>query len=263
MKPAISVEKVCRIFDAFRTKASLGITELAERTSLLPSDVHRLLRSLECFGYVVQDEDTRKYRLGLELLKLGHLVHQRIELREVARPFMRHLSEAAQATANLAVFDPHDLEVIFIEQVDSPNEVQIRLRIGRRVPAHATAVGKVLLAHLDRATVRRVLKKHGMQKLTCHTITDPATLDQELDAVMERGVAADHEEALLGACCIAAAVRDHRGNAVAALSISMMASHLGRDDEPRLVALVRHAAREISAALGAESPPSRRSPERH
>src|SRR5262249_31315741 len=105
MKPATSIEKVCRIFHAFRSRSAMGITEVAEKTNLLCSDVHRIMRSLQHFGFVAQNPRTKKYELGLELLKLGHLVHERTQLCEVARPFMRLLSESALATANLAVFD--------------------------------------------------------------------------------------------------------------------------------------------------------------
>ena len=113
---------------------------------LLPSDAHRIVTSLKRFGYLGQDPQTKKYRLGLELFKLGHLVHQRIELRETARPFLLRLSEATEATATLAIFDHQGMEIIFVEQVDSPSQVQIKLRIGSRTSPHATSVGKVLTA---------------------------------------------------------------------------------------------------------------------
>jgi DNA-binding IclR family transcriptional regulator len=183
-------------------------------------------------------------------LKLGHLVHERIELREVARPFLRRLSDLAQTTANLAIFDAHELEVIFVEQVDSPAELQIRLRVGKRITPHATAVGKVLLAHLKSATLERVLKKHGMRRLTPHTIPDPKRLQAELQAVRRQGYAIDNEEAVLGAYCIAAPVRNHEGLVTAAVSISMMMIHSGRHGERRLAGLVTAAANDVSRALG-------------
>lgn len=228
---------------------------MAELTGLLPSDVHRILRSLQVFGYIEQDE-TKKYRLGLELLKLGHLVHQRIELREVARPFMRHLSEVAQATVNLAVFDAHELEIIFVEQIDSPAELQIRLRIGASVAPHATGVGKVLLAHMDRQTAMKVIEKSGLPKRTRYTITDIAKFEREIDAVRSQGYALDREESVAGAFCIAAPVRSHNGEVVASISVSMMAAHLAATEEPRLIAAVRAAAASISAGLGYAATPT-------
>jgi DNA-binding IclR family transcriptional regulator len=251
MKPATSIEKVCRIFAAFRAKPAMGITQVSDETGLLPSDVHRILRSLQAFGYIKQDE-AKKYSLGLELLKLGHLVHERIELREVARPFLRHLSELAQATVNLAVFDPHDFEVVFIEQIDSPAEMQLRLRIGAAPAAHATGVGKVLLSHLDRETAMKVIRKSGLPKRTKYTITNIDELKREFEAVRSQGYALDREEAAIGACCIAAPVRDHRGEVVAAVSVSIMASRSASSDESRLIAAVQATAANISALLGHE-----------
>jgi len=257
MKPATSIEKVCRIFDAFRSKPALGITETAEKTGLLPSDVHRILASLRNFGYIEQDQ-SKKYRLGLELLKLGHLVHQRIELREVARPFMRHLSEVVEATVNLAVFDPHDLEMMFIEQVDSPPET-IGLRIGALVAPHATAVGKLLLAHLDKNTALAVIAKSGLPRQTRFTICDLSKLECELGSIRSQQYALDREEALVGARCIAAPVRDFSGEVVAALSISITAAHSALNGEARLIAAVQTAAANISARLGYDDMAARQS----
>lgn len=229
----------------------MGITEIAGQTGLSPSDVHRVVSSLKSFGYMQQNPRTRKYQLGLELLKLGHLVHERLDLRELARPFMRRLSEAAQATANLAILDLHETEVIFIEQVDSPREIQITLRVGARIYyPHATSVGKVLVAHLDKTTALRVLKKRGMRKSTKNTIASLTEFWREMETVRLQGYATDREESCLGAYCIGAPVRNHAGDVVAALSVSMMAAHLARDDEPRVVALVKETAAGISKALG-------------
>jgi DNA-binding IclR family transcriptional regulator len=230
----------------------MGVTELADSTGLCASDAHRILRSLEQFGYIQQDHDTKKYRLGLELLKLGHVVHEQLELRQVARPCLRHLSEAARATANLAILDEHDLEVVFVDQVDSPEELQIRLRVGKRVPAHGTAVGKALLANTDSETVRRLLDCHGMPRLTRDTITDRSEFEAVLDHVRKSGFATDHGEGSPGAWCIGAPVFDHTGRVVAAVSVSMMAAHLGYHDEPRVIGLVKATAADISAALGYE-----------
>ncbi len=253
MKPATSIEKVCRVLEAFRSRPEMGIRDIAGATGLLPSDAHRIMRSLECFGYISQDAETRKYRLGLEVLKLGHLVYQRIELREVARPFLRRLSESVRATANLAIFDPNDMEVVFVEQIDSPDEVQIRLRIGSRASPHATAVGKVLAAYLHRSTARRLLKKDGMPRKTRNTITDLARLEKEFETIRAEGFAADREEAVVGAFCIGAPVRDHTGRVVAAISISMMAARVALSEERRLIHLVKQAAARISEALGCET----------
>jgi DNA-binding IclR family transcriptional regulator len=249
MKPATSIEKVCKVLGSFRTRPWLGVTQAAAITGLLPSDVHRILKSLQVYGFIEQDEHTRRYRLGLELLKLGHLVHARMELGEIARPFIRQLAETADATVNLAVFDPLDLEVVFVQQINSPNEVHIRWRIGHPTPPHATGVGKVLLAHLDRETISRLIERHGLERRTRNTITDRHRLDQELEKVFREGHAWDREEAAEGACCIAMPVHEQTGEVVAAVSLSMSSSRMAEHAESHLVSLLGRTAQRISEAL--------------
>jgi DNA-binding IclR family transcriptional regulator len=250
MKPATTIDKVYRVLTAFSIRPSLGVTEVAEITHLLKSDVHRILKSLEPYGFIEQDVQTRRYRLGLELLKLGHLVHGRLYLNEIARPFLRHLSEMAEAAASLAVYDPVDQEMVFVEQIDSPTEVQIRWRIGRRAAAHATALGKTLLAYLDSAHARSVIQRCGLPKRTQYTITDEAELERELARIREAGYAVDREEAVLGACCVAAPVRDHSCRVVAAISVSMVANRLEYLREREVSTLVRSTAGRIASMLG-------------
>jgi DNA-binding IclR family transcriptional regulator len=115
---------------------------------------------------------------------------------------------------------------------------------------HATALGKILLAYLDPEAAHKVIQKCGLPRQTRHTITDPAELDRELASIREAGYAVDREEAVLGACCIAAPVRDHKCQVVAAISVSMLAVRLEHLRERDVAAIVRTAAARISAALG-------------
>jgi DNA-binding IclR family transcriptional regulator len=160
------------------------------------------------------------------------------------------LSETAGATANLAIFDPLDHGVVFIEQVDCPTQAQIGWRIGHSAFPHATAVGKTLLAHLEEATTRDAVEKNGLVRRTRFTITEAAALVTELDKVRQAGFAVDHEESVLGACCIGAPVRDQGGSVVAAVSVSMSTLRLRQLHENDVVGLVKSTARKISSALG-------------
>jgi DNA-binding IclR family transcriptional regulator len=250
MRPATTIVKVCHVLEAFRDHPSLGITEVAAKTGLLPSDVHRILGSLACFGYIEQDGETKKYHLGLELLKLGNTVLQRIEVREIGRPLLRGLSEKAGGTASMAIFDKKNLEIIWVEQIDSPDEVQIKFRIGARVSAHSTGVGKTITAFLEPALARQVLKKEGLRKWTSHTIADMASLEREFAKIRAQGYALDREEAVEGACCMAAPVFDHSGAMVAAISVSMLAGRFNRWNETGLAAIVKTTAAKFSKALG-------------
>ncbi|MFN7992405.1 MAG: IclR family transcriptional regulator [Bryobacteraceae bacterium] len=260
MKPATTITKVCRVLDVFRDKPSLALTELAHETGLLPSDVHRILHSLEPYGYIEQDPSSKKYHLGLHVLKLGYTVLQRLELREIGRPLLRHLSEEIEATVNLAVIDRRELEIIFVEQVDSPTEWQLKPRIGARAAPHCTALGKVLTAFVDRSLARRILKKNGMPKCTDQTIVTAAAFEKELERVREQGYGVDREEGVEGACCMAAPIRDHTGAVVAAVSASMMSSHFYRWNEARLASVMKSAAARLSASLGYDPASETRTP---
>jgi IclR family transcriptional regulator, KDG regulon repressor len=250
MKPSTSIHKVSLVLGSFNSRPSMGITELARNTRLLPSDVHRIATSLKHFGYLDQNPQTKQYRLGLELLRLGHLVHERIKIPEVARPFLFRLSESTDATANLAILDAQAGQIIFVDQVDCPREVQIKLRMGAVASPHATSVGKILTSFMDPMMAEHVLKAHGLNRNTRNTITDPQKLQSEFEAIRSLGFAVDREEAVEGACCVGAPVRDHRGNVVAAVSISMLAFRMDRSGEQQLVSLVKKTGDRISAALG-------------
>jgi DNA-binding IclR family transcriptional regulator len=256
MKPATTVEKVCRVLSVLRGKPALGVTEVAAEAKLLPSDAHRILNSLRAFGYVDQNINTKKYHLGLELLKLGHSVYRHLDVGEVAKPKMRRLSEMATAVSNLAILDARGVEVLFVEQIDSPSDFQVRLRIGSRASPYATAVGKMLTAHQDPSTVLRILRKCGMRKNTKRTITDAEKLYAEFEKIRALGYATDSEESIEGAYCISAPVYGYKGEVIAALSISTLAARVGSSQEGSLIKMVRSTAARISADLGYKALPN-------
>lgn len=192
MKTATTIEKTCQVVRAFQGGASLGLTQVAALTGLLKSDVHRLLTSLQQFGFIEQDEKGGRYRLGLALLELGHLVHHRLRLNDIARPVLCQLADLSGGMANLATLDVIDSKIVFIEQIGTPSERQVRWRIGQQLEfPHTTAVGKTLLAHIDPEIIEMVIGPKGLRRKTQHTITSMAALNHELRIVRERGYATD------------------------------------------------------------------------
>jgi DNA-binding IclR family transcriptional regulator len=256
MKPATTVTKVCRVLSEFRSRPSMGVTDLARRTGLLPSDVHRILTSLEASGFIEQDSRTKRYRLGCGLLKLGLTTCQRMSLREAGRPLLKRISEQLDATTHMAMFDHRELDVFLVEQVDTPGEVIFKPRFGLPASPHCTALGKTIIASMDRDTTLRAVKKSGLPKLTSHTITDMATLEAEFARIREFGYGVDREEAIEGACCIGAPVRDGSGAVVAAISASMTSDQFYRWNESRLAFIMRSAAAELSTAIGYVNTPA-------
>jgi DNA-binding IclR family transcriptional regulator len=255
MKPATTITKVCRVLEEFRSRPSMGVTDLARRTNLLPSDIHRILTSLHYCGYIDQDPQTKRYRLGCALFKLGLTACQRMGLREAGKPLLKRISEELDATTHMAMFDRRELEVFLAEQIDYPGEAFIKSRLGSPTGPHCTALGKTIMACMDRQTTLRAVKKSGMPRLTPHTITDVATLESEFAKIRDQGYGIDQEESVKGACCIGAPVRDHTGAVVASISASLMTGHFFRWNESRLASVIISAAAELSAAIGYEAKP--------
>lgn len=250
MKPATSIEKVCRVLNEFRDRPYMGVTDLARRTDLLPSDIHRILVSLKSFGFVEQNSETKTYRLGVALLKLGLTVFQRNELSGAARPLLLRLSQELESTAHLAIFDRKELDIFLAEQIDYSKEVPFKAKFGAPAGAHCTALGKAIMADLDADTISLYLQKHGMKKSTHHTITHMAEFRAALAQTQAQGYGLDLEEYAEGACCLGASIRDWTGNTVGAISISMVAHRFYSLPERNIAAMVKATAAQVSLEIG-------------
>ena len=175
------------ILNAFTAEApELGVTELADRLALHKSTVHRFLVNLEAAGLVERNPRTNRYRLGLRIFELGGLVLQQMNLWDEALPFLEGLVRDSGETGHLAVLDGG--EAIYIEKVEARRALRIPSAMGRGYPAHATNLGKVLLAHLSREELRAVVAEHGLPAYTPHTITDPDRLESELARIRSPGL---------------------------------------------------------------------------
>jgi IclR family KDG regulon transcriptional repressor len=229
------------------TAKGSGITELSRRLGWGKSTVHRLCSTLEHRGYLVHDASTGRYRLSLRLFQVGSAALNHLDLPARVTPALRSLGDAVEETVHLAVLDGQ--EIVFIGKVESGRPLQLHSQVGRRAPAHCTALGKVLLAHADPELQTRVLAGR-LKRYTPGTIVDPPTLRRVLQAVRERGFAVDDQEFEEGIRCIAAPVRDYTGRVVAALSVSAPAGRLGPDRDRGLAEVVKAAARRASGELG-------------
>lgn len=240
--------------EQFRERQSLGIADLARGTGLLPSDVHRILSSLRANCYIDQDPETKKYRLGIALIHLGLTAFKRNLLREKAQPILVRLSKRLGATTYLGLLDGRRLELLLMEQINGPTTAMSQVHLGETEQLHCTALGKVILASLDRRTLASVLQKSGMPRCTCRTMTDAAALEQQLEQVRRGGFAVDCEEFISGLCCIGSSIRDCTGTLVGAISASMPTSRFLVWKEAQLGAILKTAAGDLSAALGPNVP---------
>jgi len=246
-----AIERAVAILNAFSAEEpELGVTDLADRLDLHKSTVHRFLVNLEAAGLVERDRRTSRYRLGLRIFELGGLVLQQMNLWDEALPFLEGLVSDTGETGHLAVLDGG--EAVYIERVEARRALRIPSAIGRGYPAHATSLGKVLLANLDRESAVALVEERGLHRCTPRTITDPDALWRELDKVCAEGYAVDDEEYEEGLRCIGAPIVGHTGQIVAALGIGGPVTRVTPERVDELAALVMAAATSLSRRMGAE-----------
>lgn len=218
-----STAKVLRMLDAFAgPHASLGVTELALKVGVPKSTAHRLLRSLIEAQYVRHTGN--RYYLASRAFELGqHLGSCRPNgLRDRAMPFLADLYAETRETVHLAVLE--GVDVLYLEKLYGPDSVRSGTAVGTRRRAHATALGKAMLAFSAVSVVEKALTT-GMNRYTQYTQVNPGHLETLLDRTRDQGFATDQEESLLGMACIAAPIRaPQSGRAVAAVSLSVRAS---------------------------------------
>jgi IclR family KDG regulon transcriptional repressor len=249
MKTATTVTKLCRVMEQFQEQQSFGITDLARRTELLPSDVHRILASLRVFGFIEQDAETKKYRLGFSLLRLGLTAVRRNQLCGRAHPVLVRLSQQVAAATRLALLDGRELKVFLVDQVSGPSDLVFGGRLGESERLHCTALGKTIIANMSPDAALSALDKGALTRYTRHTITDRSILAREFEEIRRSGYAVDREECLNGVCCLASPLRDNAGSVVGAISTSMPSSQFIEWDEARLAAHLKAAAVRVSASI--------------
>jgi DNA-binding IclR family transcriptional regulator len=227
----------------------LGVTELGRRLGVDKSTAHRLLATLQARGFVRLIPSSRRYTLGLRLISLGTAAAQGVDLTEIARPHLETLRDQTGETASLAVLS--EGEVLFLSRLTGSGVLTVNHGVGTRLPAHCSALGKVLLAALaGSAEVERIIATRGLARYTPRTITEPDELMRHLHLVRRRGWALDDEEYAIGLRCLAAPVYDATGALVAATGIAGPTTRITLEQIDRMAALVCRTGREISAALG-------------
>lgn len=244
------VHRALRVLETLaRAQGPLSLSAVAQALDIPRNAAFRLLYTLEGTGYVQKDAASKRYSLGLRLFELGNAVFHSSDWRDLARPVLQGLWTRFNETVNLGVLD--DTKVLYVERLESPHSLRTSSRIGSRADAHATAMGKAMLACQQPEQVEAFLARATLRPMTAHTITDAQALRQELALTRERGYAIDNEENIEGVCCVGAAVLGRAGQVLAALSVSAPAQRLGGSDKWAEVGVaVTEAARELSRRLG-------------
>lgn len=245
-----SVERAAQILKALGSGAPrLGITELSDRLGLAKPTVHGLLRTLEGQELVEQDAETGKYRLGPALLQLGNAFLDNHELRARSLLWAESLASGAHEAVLVGVL--HGSTVLIVHHVFRPDNSVQMLEVGASIPWHACALGKAIVAHLERGW-RGDLVGGPLVPLTGKTITTTGAAEQELRKVERVGFAVEDQEAILGEAGIAAPVFDNLGEVVGAIGVTGPTERLlPKGPDPAIVLSVKEAARGLSRELGA------------
>jgi IclR family transcriptional regulator, KDG regulon repressor len=244
-----SVSRALHIIDIVSSeKDGLGVTEIAKQMDINKSSVYRILSTLVQYGYIEQDKETERYKLGYKFLDISSKLLESIDLRREAKPYLRELEKETNEVIHLVVYDQG--EVIYIEKLEGTETLRMHSKVGKRAPMHCTGVGKAILAHLPLNVVLEIIERKGLPKHTDFTITDRDALLKELEKVKQKGYALDLEENEYGIRCIAVPVFDYSGNVVAAVSISGPTIRMTDERIEKLQERIRYIGRQISERLG-------------
>ena len=244
-----SIDRALRVLTVLAGDHRLSLGEIAQRLDLPPSTVHGIVRTLLPHRMVVQEHDSGHYRLGPAVLTLGNVYLDTLELRSRVAPWAEDLARRTGLAVRTAVMLVEDVVVVHHEP--RPDGSRQMPEVGIVIPAHASALGKALLAFDDEAA--ETVLGGPLRSMSGDTLTDVRALRRQLKTIRETGLAEEVEEAVLGECELAAVLCDRLGSPVGAIGLVARAEEWPLD--PAVVTALRPAARAVSRELGATSWP--------
>jgi DNA-binding IclR family transcriptional regulator len=243
----VAAQRAFQVLEHLARHGASSLQSIAQQMDLPRSSLLGLLQVLESMGYIRRPDEGR-YALGYQLLTLSQALLEELDLPTEALPGMGRLTEQTQETTHLGLLDGS--EVVYIQKVESPRSIKLASKIGSRASCHSTSLGKILLAWLPEAKLSQILPQLNFVPRMPNTLLTLDAYRAELEQVRRQGYAVDNEENELGVRCVAAPIRDHRGEIVAALSVSGLTSRLSEDQVPDVARLVCATCLEISGRLG-------------
>lgn len=242
-----SLDRALTLLTTVATSPDTTLTDLARQMDESPATMYRALFTFQKHGFVDVHPDNQTWHIGPEAFRVGSAFLRRTSLIERTRPILRQLMESTGETANLGI--EADGHVLFVAQVETHAPIRAFFPPGTKSSAHASGIGKVLLANMGEDQLKRVLSG-PMQAFTDKTLSDKNDLLRDLITIRERGYSVDDEERNIGMRCIAAPIQDVHGTTVAGISVSGPTSRISLDQIDPLAAKVTAAAREVSEHLG-------------
>ncbi len=247
-----TIGRALEVLDCFDGQVPLSLKEISARVHLPETSLFRVLLTLEKHKYLLQHRDGT-YQLAPKLV-FGWLVQAADHVRALARPEMERLANTFDETVSLSYL--YDDRIHVLDCIETYHEFRMTNKIGRVLPPHCSAMGKVITAFQDRALADRILEVYGLSPRTEHTITDRQKLFAEFEEARRTGIAADREESIRGGICFGAALRTEGKPVVAAISISSPSIRMSPQTEKDIQAALIESAARISKLL--EEAPSRK-----
>jgi DNA-binding IclR family transcriptional regulator len=240
-----TIGRALEVLDCFDGNLPLSLKEISARTGLPETSLFRVLLTMEKHKYLQQHRDGT-YQLAPKLI-FGWLVQAADSVRRIARPEMERLAHSFDETVSVSYL--YDDRIHVIDCLETFHEIRMTNKIGRVLPPHCSAMGKVITAFQDRALAERMLEVYGLTPRTEHTILDRQKLFAEFEKARKTGVAEDREESIRGGICFAAALRREGKPVVAAISISTPTTRMTLEREKQIQAALLEAGRRISDSL--------------
>ncbi|HEY2818839.1 MAG TPA: IclR family transcriptional regulator C-terminal domain-containing protein [Casimicrobiaceae bacterium] len=235
-----------------KAEGGLTLTDVANRAELAPSTTHRLLSTLERMRYVYQAGELGRWYIGLQAFTVGSSFLASRDFVAQSHPYMRRLMEQSGETANLGILD--GTEAVFVDQVQCREMMRTIVKLGSRVPLHASGVGKAIFASLPDEQIDAILKVKGLPRITENTITSPETMWASVRVIRQRGWSFDDEEHAVGTRCVAAPIYDEHAETLGAISLAGPSSRLPDARIKQLGPVVAHTAEELTKRLGGRWP---------
>lgn len=242
---SLTASRALSVLCAFDDAApELGVSEISRRLGLSRTVVQRLVHTLEAHRFLEQDQDSRRYRVGVQAFRVGNLFALGRRFEEAARPEMDALAARTGFTVYLSVLRGD--EMVMTAAAEGRGPIRYYARVGQSLPLHSSATGKVALAHLGPERAEELLSRAGMRRITAQTVTDRRALMSQLAIVRTRGHSVNWEENTPGVASVAAPILGARDDLLAVLSIAFATSQADRRQTAALGAQVARSAARIS-----------------
>lgn len=242
-----SLKKALDILECFsHEQPELGITQISQMLQLGKSNVHNIVSTFEACGYLMQDEQTGKYRLGLKIMQLSHLISTSMSFQSLIHQCILDLVKEIDEIIYFGVIDGNN--IMYMDAGFPDKAFQVRWVQGMTAPLVCTSIGKAILAYQKESFIDEVLSE-PLVKYTEHTITDKERLKEQLKLIRERGYSLDAMEHEYGVMCVGVPIFDHRQNLIGAVSATGPSLRFSEDKINQCIRLLKQKTKELQNSI--------------